>query len=373
MYKLKYIINILVHMLLVLVCLIISSYFCMKLFDDILIRFADSNEAFIFIRIMLAFLLYSLMVLLMKKRIEEYQLKILVFLYIVLLLIFSYFKGNYNSGGVYGINLDPIFMIDALSHKSGNSFILLVGNTFAYMPLGIYFSYYTKISSKALIYTFIPIITVLEFIQLIFKLGIFDMNDIILNSIGFTAGIFIIDPKFGLKALPNIISLLRIIFSLMLISVETLSNRFFIIYIICGLSDFLDGYIARNTGTSTSFGAKLDTIADMVMIAVLIFVLYPVVKPSAKIVILIAVICVVRLAAITVGLIKYKTFAGIHTYGNKITGAALFIFPFLILLNYTNVIMYLICIMGLISALEELIIQLRSTRLDLNVKCIFHI
>ncbi|MGE5628914.1 MAG: CDP-alcohol phosphatidyltransferase family protein [Solirubrobacterales bacterium] len=176
-----------------------------------------------------------------------------------------------------------------------------------------------------------------------------------------------------IKALPNIISLIRIIFSLMLISVEALSNTFFIIYIICGISDFLDGFIARKTGTATSFGAKLDSIADMVMIAVLIFVLYPVVNPSAEIIIFIAATCLVRLAAITVGLIKYKTFAGLHTYGNKITGAALVLFPFLILLIHSNIIIYLICFMGFISALEELIIQLFSKRLDLNVKCIFHI
>ena len=39
---------------------------------------------------------------------------------------------------------------------------------------------------------------------------------------------------------------------------------------ICGLSDVLDGIIARKTNTASSFGARLDTIADFIFVTVLL-------------------------------------------------------------------------------------------------------
>ena len=57
---------------------------------------------------------------------------------------------------------------------------------------------------------------------------------------------------------------------------ESIFNWFaLIIFVIAGLTDQLDGYIARKTGTSTSIGALLDLIADKLLICiVLIWLLY---------------------------------------------------------------------------------------------------
>lgn len=47
------------------------------------------------------------------------------------------------------------------------------------------------------------------------------------------------------------------------------------IFVAAGLTDQLDGYIARKTGTSTSIGALLDLIADKLLICItLIWLLY---------------------------------------------------------------------------------------------------
>lgn len=48
------------------------------------------------------------------------------------------------------------------------------------------------------------------------------------------------------------------------------STPFYILYMICGLSDVLDGIIARKTNTASSFGARLDTIADFIFVTVLL-------------------------------------------------------------------------------------------------------
>lgn len=174
-----------------------------------------------------------------------------------------------------------------------------------------------------------------------------------------------------MKVIPNCISISRIIFSLFLVLVRPLSVAFYAIYIICALSDLMDGFIARKTGTTSGFGAKLDSMADIIMDFILLFVLYPIVNPGTEIVIWIILIAVIRLAAMAVAINRYKTFASIHTYGNKITGIILFIFPIVLSYIDTNLLMYIICIPATISGVEELIIQITSSELELNRRSIF--
>jgi CDP-diacylglycerol--glycerol-3-phosphate 3-phosphatidyltransferase len=110
---------------------------------------------------------------------------------------------------------------------------------------------------------------------------------------------------------------------------------------------------------------------DMVMVGVLLLVLYPVISPPTQIIIWTFSIGIIRLASMAVALKKYKTFAGLHTYGNKITGIVLFVFPILLPYIHTTVLMYIICVLASISAIEELIMQLTSTLLQLNKQSIF--
>jgi len=158
---------------------------------------------------------------------------------------------------------------------------------------------------------------------------------------------------------------------LILIFVKPLSITFYAIYIICGFSDIMDGFIARNTGTTSVLGAKIDSAADMTMIVALIIVLYPIIKPANIILIWIIAIAIIRLVAMVVAMKKYKTFASIHTYANKITGIVLFMFPILIHYIFAIELGYIICAMASISAVEELVIQVTSSELQVNKKSIF--
>lgn len=174
-----------------------------------------------------------------------------------------------------------------------------------------------------------------------------------------------------MKAVPNIISSFRIIFSVTLVFVKPLGIVFYAIYIICGLSDMVDGLIARRMGTTSTLGERLDSIADIIMIGALIIVIYPILDPAAEILIWIISIGIIRLSSMFVAFIRYKTFSMLHTYGNKITGIGLFIFPILIPFIDTTVLMYIICVVASMSAIEELIIQLTSNQLQPNKKSIF--
>jgi len=107
-----------------------------------------------------------------------------------------------------------------------------------------------------------------------------------------------------MKEILNYISFSRIILSFILIFVEPLSAAFYAIYIICGLSDIMDGFIARKTGTTSKLGAKLDSIADMIMAAVLLILLSTILNLSTEIVIWIILIGIIRVASIAVAFKK---------------------------------------------------------------------
>lgn len=53
------------------------------------------------------------------------------------------------------------------------------------------------------------------------------------------------------------------------------SVAFFAAYTLTGLTDVLDGWIARKTGKTSQFGARLDSAADLMFYAVLLLRLFP--------------------------------------------------------------------------------------------------
>ena len=73
----------------------------------------------------------------------------------------------------------------------------------------------------------------------------------------------------------NAITMVRIIGTLLLVFTQPFSALFFVIYTISGISDVFDGYVARKTKTSSAFGAMLDSIADLVLYAVMVLKIFP--------------------------------------------------------------------------------------------------
>lgn len=178
-------------------------------------------------------------------------------------------------------------------------------------------------------------------------------------------------PNHMVRAIPNCLSITRIVLSLCLIAVQPLSITFYIIYVFCGVSDILDGFIARKIGASSPIGARLDSAADLIMVGILFFKLYPIIRLPAQIVIWILLIFIIRIISITIVFFKYKSFAILHTYSNKLTGLLLFLIP-IFLLNYSSDWwMYVICGIANLSAVEELLIHLTSKELQPDRKCIF--
>ena len=57
-----------------------------------------------------------------------------------------------------------------------------------------------------------------------------------------------------MKNIANYISVSRIIMAIILLVIETFSIAFYIIYIYCGISDMLDGLIARKSKNESKTG-----------------------------------------------------------------------------------------------------------------------
>ena len=79
-----------------------------------------------------------------------------------------------------------------------------------------------------------------------------------------------------MKLLANGITTIRIICSIALLFFQVFSLAFYTLYITAGVSDMMDGWVARRTHTTSELGAKLDTIADIVFVIVCLVKLLPV-------------------------------------------------------------------------------------------------
>ncbi|MBQ1370153.1 MAG: CDP-alcohol phosphatidyltransferase family protein [Clostridia bacterium] len=151
----------------------------------------------------------------------------------------------------------------------------------------------------------------------------------------------------------NFITGLRIVFSVVLLFCPALSPAFYALYIAAGVTDMIDGAVARKTGTVSEFGAKLDTTADFVLVVVCLIKLLPVLHVPAWIIIWIAIIAFIKVANIAAGYILQKEFLSVHSIMNKVTGGLLFVFPLtlsFIDLRYSAAV---VCVVATAAAIHE--------------------
>ncbi|MCQ2976791.1 MAG: CDP-alcohol phosphatidyltransferase family protein [archaeon] len=174
------------------------------------------------------------------------------------------------------------------------------------------------------------------------------------------------------RNLANLLSLSRIILSLFLLLTVPLSLNFFIIYLLAAFTDVLDGYLAKNIFSTSEFGAKLDSFADLVFFLSFLIVLYPVLIISYGVLIWILIIVFIKLLSLSIAFIKYKQVVLVHTLLNKATGLFLVLIPLGLLIIPQIILLNLMCLIASISAIEELLIILLSKNVDFNIKSIFY-
>jgi len=151
----------------------------------------------------------------------------------------------------------------------------------------------------------------------------------------------------------NTITFFRIAASIVLLSCPVFSPAFYVFYIAAGLSDMLDGFVARKTDTVSKLGARLDTIADFMFVVVCLIKLFPVLRIPAWLYIWIGIIALIKVVNIVSGFTVQKRLVAVHSIMNKTTGALLFLLPLtipVVPLKYSAIV---VCAVATFAAIQE--------------------
>ena len=125
--------------------------------------------------------------------------------------------------------------------------------------------------------------------------------------------------------MPNVISILRTAGSISLLFCDVTEWPFWVLYTLCGISDMVDGWLARKLDAETKAGAVLDSVADIVFVACCAIRLLPVVEIPTWLWIWAGVIVIIKIINQISSLVINKRFCFPHTLANKLTGFLLFL------------------------------------------------
>ena len=151
----------------------------------------------------------------------------------------------------------------------------------------------------------------------------------------------------------NLITCIRILCAAALAFLPVLSSSFYAVYLLAGISDMLDGFIARRTNTTSSLGARLDTLADFAFAAVCLFRLLPLFARPRWLLIWIALIAAVKLINVISGQIIHGRFVSEHTLLTKLTGLQLFALPLLLPVVDLRFAAGIVCVVATLAAVQE--------------------
>ena len=135
--------------------------------------------------------------------------------------------------------------------------------------------------------------------------------------------------------------------------VDAMTTPFWVLYLIAGLTDILDGFLARRWGVESKFGARLDSMADFVFVLVVGYKLFPWLRLPATLWMMIGLIALVKVInAISSFMVKHRI-EFLHTKANKLTGFLLFIGMMAIGQSYFVPVAWMIACIALFAAIQE--------------------
>ena len=151
----------------------------------------------------------------------------------------------------------------------------------------------------------------------------------------------------------NTITFFRIAAGIVLLFCPVFSPAFYAFYIAAGLSDMLDGFVARKTDSVSKLGARLDTIADFLLVVVCLIKLLPVLHIPAWLYGWIGIIAFIKVANIISGFAIQKKLVAVHSVMNKATGVLLFLLPLTIPAVPLRDSAIVICAAATFAAIQE--------------------
>ena len=156
-----------------------------------------------------------------------------------------------------------------------------------------------------------------------------------------------------MKRIPDLLSMSRIVLCLPLLLVDAMTVPFWVLYLIAGLTDMLDGFLARRWGVESKFGARLDSLADFVFVLAVGYKLFPWLKLPTALWILIGIIALVKVSNAVNSYVVEHRIQFQHTKANKLTGFLLFIGMMAIGQSYFVPVAWVIACIALFAAIHE--------------------
>ena len=151
----------------------------------------------------------------------------------------------------------------------------------------------------------------------------------------------------------NLITGVRILCSIALLFCQPFSPPFIVLYLIAGITDMTDGAMARKTNTTSELGAKLDTAADFVFVAVCLWKLLPRLAVPLWLWVWIVLIALIKMINIIFGYVIQKKYVACHTVMNKVTGVLLFMLPLTLPVVELKYSAPLVCTVATFAAIQE--------------------
>ena len=151
----------------------------------------------------------------------------------------------------------------------------------------------------------------------------------------------------------NIITGFRVLISIVLLFCPVFSPAFCVLYLIAGLSDMIDGTIARRMNTVSEFGARFDTAADFVFAAVCLIKFLPVISMPIWVCVWIVIIALIKIINILSGYIAQRKLVAVHSVMNKVTGVLLFILPLTFPIVPLKYLAIPVCAVATFAAVQE--------------------
>ena len=171
-----------------------------------------------------------------------------------------------------------------------------------------------------------------------------------------------------MKYVPNILSFMRLIAIIPLLFLAPLELPFMSIYVIAGLTDMIDGPIARKFDITSQFGAALDGFADLLFLFTVLFRVGPLIEFSNWLWIWIGIAIAAKLFASVIGYIRHKEIIFLHTYLGKFFMFNLFLFPVYYLFLGADMILITLLILVTIVITEDIYINSTSKEVNLDHK-----
>lgn len=162
------------------------------------------------------------------------------------------------------------------------------------------------------------------------------------------------DTSFFKAQIANLLSVSRIVFSLLLLMISPSSFSFTVLYLLCGATDVLDGFIARKLHTESEKGVMLDSIVDLIFAAVYAVRVLPLLSIPLWVWIWTAIIAVIKGSGIIIASKKARGLRIEHSFGNKLTGLLLFFLPMSVYFMDVKYGATLVCIVATLSAGKEI-------------------